>query len=152
MLTQLIPEQISNLWDIIKYAIEQSLPPNVVDSPDKINKILSACLSGKIQVWASYERGESNKFEGIMLTKFLYDDVTEQKNLLIYSVYGYSEISQDSWINGLKALTKFAISRNCSMIVAYSNVEKIIQVVNNLGGDSNWHFLSFDLSKLINLI
>ena len=150
MLTKLLPDQISKFWDIIKYAIEQSIPPNVGEHPDKSNRILSAALSGKVDVWASYDKStEVNRFEGLMLTKILYDDVVDMKNLLIYSVYGYETISEDSWKNGLRTILKYAAGNNCSLVVAYTDVPKIVEVVNSLGGDTSFTFISFNINKLI---
>ena len=148
MLTKLLPEQISKFWDVIKYAAEQSIPPNAGEHPDKINRILTAAISGKIDVWASYERGEdNNRFESIMLTKFLYDDVVGTKNLLIYSIYGYGVISASSWRDGLKTLVKYAKGRNCSMIIAYSNIPEVIKLADSLGAETDFRFISFKIIK-----
>jgi len=97
MLTKLLPDQISNFWDIIKYSVEESLPPIVGDHPDKMNRILSSLLCGKSECWASYNRqGDNTKFEGIVLTKMLYDDASDTRNLLIYCLYGYEEVNKES--------------------------------------------------------
>ena len=150
MITRLLPEQISHFWDVIKYAVEQSLPPTVGEHPDKMNRILAAALSGKIDVWASYTKNESgNKLEAIVLTKILYDDVSGTKNLLIYCLYGYSKISTESWKDGLATFAKFAKSRGCSQIVAYTDVPRIVKLVNSLGGESKYTFISFDINEIV---
>lgn len=142
MLTQLIPDQISNFWDIIKFAVEESLPPIAGDSPDKMNKILAALLIGKAQCWASYIKGEEfNKFEGIVITKILFDDISDTKSLLIYCLYGYENVDKRSWLSGLKALTKYAMSQGCIQIVGYSNVSLILKVVKSLGGEAEQTFI-----------
>ena len=150
MITRLLPEQISHFWDVIKYAVEQSLPPTVGEHPDKMNRILAAALSGKIDVWASYTKDESgNKLEAIVLTKILYDDVSGTKNLLIYCLYGYSKISTESWKDGLVTFAKFAKSRGCSQIIAYTDVPRIVKLVNSLGGESKYTFISFDINEIV---
>jgi hypothetical protein len=145
MLTKLLPDQISKHWTIIKYAIQQSLPPTVGQNPDRLNRILSSALSSKIEVWASYIRGEENKFEGIVLTKLLYDDSSETRNLLIYCLYGYGEVAESSWLGGLEAILKYAKSQNCQQIIAYSDSPYIIDIVEKLGGDVSFRFLSFNV-------
>ena len=145
MLTKLLPDQISKHWTIIKYAIQQSLPPTIGQNPDRLNRILSSALSSRIEVWASYIRGEENKFEGIVLTKILYDDSSETKNLLIYCLYGYGEVAEDSWLGGLRTILKYAKSKNCQQIVAYSDSPYIIDIVEKLGGDTSYTFLSFNI-------
>jgi len=150
MLTRLLPEQISKFWDIIKYAIECSLPPTAGEHPDKMNRILSAALSGKIEVWASYTKGEEgNKFEGIMVTRILYDDASNTKNLLIYCLYGYGRIDRSSWSHGLKIIAKYAKSKNCARIIAYTNSPYIVELVRRLGGEANYTFISFDIDKIV---
>jgi len=153
MLTKLLPDQVSKFWDVISYAMEQSLPPTVGESPDKMNNILMAALSGKLDIWASYRKEEkANKFEGILATRFIYDDVTCMKNMLIYAIYGYDKVSRDSWDSGLGTIVKYAASQKCSLIVAYSNEPRVIEVVNSLGGDTSFSFISFRVNELIKLL
>ena len=152
MLTKLLPDQVSKFWDIISYAIEQSLPPTVGESPDKMNNVLMAALSGKLDIWASYVKGDKgNKFEGILATRIIYDDVTCMKNLLLYAAYGYDKISEDSWTSGLKTIVKYAALHKCSLIVAYSNVPRIISLANSFSGDTSFSFISFKMGELIKL-
>ena len=150
MLTRLLPEQISKFWDIIKYAVESSLPPTVSDHPDKMNRILSSALSGETTVWASYTRDEEDiNFEGIGLTKFIYDDASGTKSMLMYCMYGYNKIADSSWPFVMDSLVKFAKSRNCSKIVAYSSIPYIIERSKELGADTDYTFISFDLNKIV---
>ncbi len=142
----LLPEQVSKFWDIIKYAIEQSLPPITSEHPDKMNRILSAALSGKVSVWVSHV---DHKINGIVLTTSTYDDISGTKNLLIYCVYGYTRVDKDSWLKGLTVLTKYAKAKRFSRIVAYTNVDYIVNMVNSLGGNSEYRFISFDVDKIV---
>lgn len=146
MLTLLMPEQVSNLWNIIKYAIEESLPPVVDESSDKMNNILTALLCGKAQCWASYVRAEEgNKFEGLVITEITYDNISDTKNLLIYCMYGYERSSKATWTKGLKSLVKFAVSRRCTSIVGYTEVSSIINLVDRLGGETKYRFIKLPL-------
>lgn len=149
MLTKLLPEQISKFWDIISYAVENSLPPTVGEHPDKMNRILSSCLSGRIEVWASYNRHEDViKFEGIVLTRILVDDASYTRSLLIYCLYGYEEVNKESWSRGLKALLKYARSKECSKISAYTNSKYLVKLAENLGASSSYTYISFDVDEL----
>jgi len=151
MMNQLLPDQISKFWDIIKYAIEQSTPPIVSESPNKMNNILMAALSGDIDVWVSYEREEGKvKFNGVVLTEILFDKPSRTKNLLIYCLYGYEKISEDSWKHVVLALLKYAKSKGCNQVVAYTKVPYIIKVVKSLGGEADYTFCAFDTSRCLN--
>jgi hypothetical protein len=144
MLTKLLPEQVAKFWPIVKYAIEESLPPTVGEHPDKMNRILAACLDGDLEVWASYTRGEQEvMFEGIVVTLIAYDRASNTKSLLIYCLYGYENVNLSSWNEGIEALYKYARSKECSRIVGYTSVPFIIKKVRELGGEADYTFISF---------
>lgn len=150
MLTRLLPEQISDFWDIIKYAIEESLPPTVDEHPDKMNRILSSALSGGLDIWASYERAEEGvKFEGIIVTKINFDDASGTRSMLMYCLYGYADAAEGTWMEGLTILAKYAKSRKCSRITAYTSIPYMIALADKLGANTKYTFISWDLSKIV---
>lgn len=148
MLTKLLPDQISRFWDVIKYAIGESLPPIAGESPDKINRILMSLLSSKAQCWASYTViEEQRKFEGIVVTRIVYDDMSDTRSLLIYCLYGYEKVERGSWLSGFKTLTKYAISRGCERIVGYTDLPSIVKIAERFGGEARYAFVSVPLYK-----
>jgi len=150
MLTKLTPEQVSNFWDVIKYSIEESLPPTVHDHPDKMNRILTSLLCSQMDCWVSYEfNGNDRKLEGLAITKFLYDNASDTKNMLIYCLYGYDNISRSAWAEGIKSFLKYAKFHKCSKIVAYSEVPSIIEWVKRVGAEATYTFLSFNVNELM---
>lgn len=145
MLIQLLPDQISKFWDVIKYALESSPPlPNKTNRDDWINRILSSCLSGKLDVWVSYTKGDRNKVEGIVMTSIAIDNLMYAKELLIYYIYSYDTVDRASWMDGLITITKYAINKGCDRIVAYSDNDNVIGIVKKLGGSTNVRYISFD--------
>ena len=149
MLTKLLPEQISKFWPIIKYAVEMSLPPIAGEHPDRMNRILASTLSGTTDVWASYTRGEENRFEGIVLTRLGYDETSNTKSLLIYCLYGYGEVNRNSWLQAIELLAKYAKSKGCSRVTAYTSEPYIVKLATDLGADVSYTFISFDLDKIV---
>lgn len=150
MLTKLLPDQVSKFWDVIKYAIEESLPPIVGESPNKMNNILTSILVNKTNCWVSYhKKGENKVFEGVVLTRILYDDASETRNLLIYCIYGYENSKVSSWTDALTALLKYSKKKRCAQIVAYTDNEKLLKMVSHLNGISRYSFISFDVDKLL---
>ena len=150
MLTRLLPDQIAKMWDIIKYAIEQSVPPIAGEHPDKMNRILSAALSGKIDVWASYHKDvEKVKFEGLAVTQFVFDDASGVKHMLLYSMYGYTGPTTDTWLGGLRTLAKFAKSRGCSNVIAYTKEHGVIALAKRLGADTDFTLIKFNLDEIV---
>lgn len=143
---KLLPDQISKFWDLIKYALEDS-PPLTIGNINSswINNLLVAALSGEIEVWISYEKEEKIKLNGIVLTSFEIDKFVKEKSLLIYYLYTYGNTGIRPWIKGLKALAKYARSRNCSRIISYSKIPEILKVSKELGGDIDTRFIVFNL-------
>ena len=83
------------------------------------------------------------------MTKFIFDDSSATRNMLIYCIYGYTDIDKESWVSGIKALSKYANSQGCNQIVAYSNLPTIINIVKRLGGNADYTFLTFDVNKIL---
>jgi len=150
MINPLLPEKISHFRDVIKYAVEQSLPPTAGDHPDKMNRILGALLSGKLLCWASYQVDEDNrKLDGIIVTDIIYEQATDSRSLLIYSLYGYTEVSHETWLEGLQALLKYGRSKKCTKVVAYTTVPYMIDLTKKMGGNADWTYCSFDINSLL---
>jgi len=82
----------------------------------------------------------------------LYDDASDTRNLLIYCLYGYEEVNKESWLDGIKALTKYAKSKKCNQIIAYTEYDYIINIVKSLGAETKFTFLSFDVNETIRKI
>lgn len=145
MLTKLLPDQISKFWPIIKYAVEESLPPNVIgDSPEKMNRVLSAMLCGKLDVWASYKQSD-RKFEAILVTQILHDEASGERNLLLYCLYSYDKVDASSWRTGFEAVTKYAKARGCSGLIAYSANPHVVDLAKQYGADTSFTFISFKI-------
>lgn len=152
MVTQLLPDQISKFWPIIKYAIEQSVPPTVGEHPDKMNRILSGMLSGKLDVWVSYRKlaDGTTKFDGIGVTQIQYDEATNTKSMLIFAVYAYEKTTPETWLEAYEAVGKYAKSKGCNRYIAYTTVPYIIEQAKMCGGDASFTFISFPLPSSFN--
>ena len=148
ILSQLLPDQVSNSWDVVKHAIEASTPPTTTWTPNMLNKILTSLLCGKAQCWFGYVvKGEERKLKVVLVTNILYDDISDTRNLLIYSAYSYEDTDRSDLLSGFKTLVKYAASKNCKNIVAYSNVPSIINLAKRLGGETSQTFISLPLTK-----
>jgi len=146
MLIRLLPEQASNHWDEIKFAIEESLPPIVGMQSDRMSNILRSVLLEEVIVWVSHN--SEKKVDGLVLTTFVLDKLSGTKSLLIYCLYGYGTAGMESWQEGVETLRKFAISSGCHRVTGYTDVPSIIRFVESIGGTANYRFISIPLEKL----
>jgi len=146
MLTKLLPDQISAFWDIIKYAIEESLPPIAGESPDKMNNILTSLLNGKAECWASHRMEGNNRiFEGVAITKLQLDDISNTKGLLIYCLYGYEKTVRESWTAAFLVLAKYAKSKGCTRISSYVNLPYLINLAKEFNANVDYTYIVFPI-------
>ena len=144
MLVQLLPEQIGKHWDEIKSTLERTLPPVTSVTDDTMNNILQQALSGEVQVWVVSDEG---KVMGLVITTIVEEFVSGSRNLLIYSVYGYSFISEGLWRNAVEKLRGFASGSGCHKIIGYTKVKRIIDIVQMLGGSAESVLISLEVDN-----
>ena len=77
MLLRMLPDQVSEQWDIFREAIKAALPPVVDDHEDLMNRLLMAALLGKLDVWVSYHVNKEGVkvSDGVVSTEILRDDL-----------------------------------------------------------------------------
>ena len=151
MLVKLTADQIANMWDILKFGIENSLPPISGEGPDKINKIFEALLSGGYDCWvrlsARRRRKANLNLESMVVTTITTDHASDTNNFLIYTMYGFRPISDEEWLEGYMTLAKYAKAKGCNRMIAYSNEPRVLDIVDKIGGDRSYSFISYSLNK-----
>ena len=145
MLEQLTPKQISDYWEQLEFAITESLPPIVgEDIREKMSNVLLALLDGRMQAWASCTvRDGSLTISGFMFTQVLEDPASRIKSLLIYCLYGYENVEEIEWIDGLRTLKKFSVATGCRRVIAYTDIPYMIELAKRLGGEAKYTFIVF---------
>jgi hypothetical protein len=133
MLVQLPPDQISKHWEIIRYSIEQAFPPST--AAIDMTAILTHALGGNLHVWAGLDN-ESGTIIAIMTTTIVSDIGSHAPDLLLYSMYGIGDsIKRDNWLDGFETLKKFATSKGCKRLTAFTASDAIKKLVKWFGGD-----------------
>jgi len=145
MIIKLLPDQVMNYWPMIKGGIEASLPPVTGDSKEKMNNILIELLDGRLDCWIAFRKDIEVDVVAIIITSISYDSRGDTSSLLLYCVYALKQTEGQDWVEGYEALSKYARANNCSRMVAYSNDEKILKIVEKFGGDASYRFLSIPI-------
>ena len=140
-LYKLLPEQVMQYWEDIRQCIKVALPPMVADNDAAILHIQEQLLLGSLECWMA----EDNGICGVMTTQLVIDSVSRCLNMLIYTVAITSEHSEELWEMGAVHLRKYAIARQCTNIIAYSNNPQMIHIAERLGADSSYRLLTFKL-------
>ena len=138
MIIKLMPEQVSKLWDYIRFGVLSSASPIAEMSPEGRRNVLKNLLMGIVQCWAIIEE---DKMKGFALTTIADDYVSGARFLNIYDLYAFEQFSQETWVTGIRALEEFAKANMCNKITAYSDVPAVIQVAEKLGFRKDTMFL-----------
>lgn len=143
-LIKLLPEQVMNHWDQIRASMELALPPHVVQDSDSMLQVQQQLLVGELECWLAIEDLKSNVIYGIMTTQFVFDQISNCKNLLVYSITTIAEHPQEMWEFATEKMLNYARAKECHNIIAYSNNAHMISIAERLGADSSYRLLIFN--------
>ena len=146
MLVKLLPDQVSEHWDEISLAIRQALPPFVANSDRSMVNILKAILGGDMHCWILYSSGdEGGSIYAILTTKIEIDEMSGTRCLLIYSFYANKPLVNHLMVTCIETLKKFASSRGCYKVTAFTNIPKMGRLWESLGGVAETIFLEMEV-------
>lgn len=145
LLIKLVDEQIAAYWDIIRVAIQKSLPPVAHESPEKMNNILQEILLGRIQVWCVSPDPEMKQVRTLVTTTILIDGPSKTRSLLIYSLYSFTSLGPDEMDCIFEGLYKWAKANSCNRAIAYTDQDNVISMAEKYGGRAAYTMLTFDL-------
>lgn len=119
MLVGLPNKTIAEHWDIFKEVIRKAIPTAPDMLPDRMQRMLFAAMTGRIQCWLMYEEDGSDEFYGGMITRTAVDDLTGQKSLLIYALANFKQASREVRQADFATLKKIAAGWGCAHLSAY---------------------------------
>lgn len=127
MLLRLLPDDMKNRWEEIKFAIYESLPLHTGERNNLMTDILTSILTEHLTVWVSYQvKDKVSIIDSIATTMFAYE-LDKTKNLVIYTLYGYEHIPDESWIEAFDALLKWGTLHQCANLVWYTDNPQILK-------------------------
>lgn len=143
---KLLPEQISEHWGLIASALGRTVPREMGEEARVVNNILHSLIDESMQCWfcGKYEEGGLETYV-IIITGVITNMGTNERCLMIYTVYWFQPPPNALWESGLNVLRKYARSQGCSKIVAYSKFDMITNLVKALGGDVSWKYLQIEV-------
>ena len=148
VLVKFTPGQVAENWQYLEPGIRTALPPFTYEDPERMNNIHQALLSGLIDCWVgNIQVNGSWKPYGFMLTTLSEDTISGVKNLLIYVVYSYSKIPLKEFEANIGTIVSHAKNLGCHRIVAYTSVPKLLAIAKELGGDTDYRFVTFDIAE-----
>jgi len=148
--TKMKPSEISEHWEsFIKQAVVASLPPTVAGNPEQPDFVLAALMQERMQGWVGYreEAGEKTPV-GFMTTMFTGEIGIEVKNLLVYSLFATEHLTEAAVRAGFEVLQKFAKDNKCFKIIGYTNIPRVVEIVQALpSGKADFVLVSMEVDN-----
>ena len=134
MIVRLQPEQISIMWDSIKFAVLEANSIGPSQSDLFLNEVLGLLLSGKAQAWIMYEDAEGSRtIYAIVVTCFMEEPLLGYNYLLVHSVYGFKPLNLERIYEAMAAFEEFGKANGAFKIVGMTREERLLNVYERLG-------------------
>lgn len=134
MIVRLQPEQLSIMWDTIKFAVLEANDLAKSQAPLFINEVLEMLLGGKAQAWLLYEDKDGERtLYTVVVTCYMEEPLLGFKYLLIHSVYAYQPLSLDKIREALEAFEDFARANGAGKVVTMTKDERLVKGFERLG-------------------
>lgn len=127
---KLLPDDYKYYWPIVRYGLQQAVPPTAGDGLDALRKILIKLMAGRAQGWV-YE--EDRQIKATSVTYIERDQMTGERFLVFYSLYAYTVLPLETWRQLLKTLLKFAQANKCARIIAYIQDDSVVEMAKVIG-------------------
>lgn len=144
-LVRLLPDQIMRYWDQISECISDAMPSFAHKDKAAMLQVQQRLLLQTLDCWIAMRDTESDIIYGVMTTQLVFDGPTRTRNLLIYSVSTISDHPSDMWQLAAEKLSKYATTKNCKHIIAYSNDPRMLHIAEKLGADTSFRLIRFNL-------
>ncbi len=135
MLVKLETDQVLRYWEPLKGLIIAAQPVGAVWDRAAEVKLVEAVAMGVLQVWI--EQGPKGTIDAVVSTMFTEDMASGTLGMLIYSLTIISKVEGERWVAGFSTLSKYAKSRGCRRVTAFSHNPKVIELVKKMGGDTS---------------
>lgn len=139
----LLPSQIPQFWEPIKYAYIQSGAYKEELIPALLNRLLINLLDSSFvcAVTLTYER----KLESIAILHVVEEEITKDRSLFIDGVYSFNTADKDKWDKKILRIIEYANKQDCKRIKGQTGNQKLIDIVSGLGIKEETRTYSLDL-------
>ena len=144
MLIKILSNQVSQLWEAIKFSATKVDEVDEEDLPQYLNELLHALLNDKAQCWVKLDKKRSLVWLGI--TRILSDKVTEKKYLFLQCLYAFQEMSLEAWKKDWTTIEQFARNEECLYISYPSRNPRIWEMSKMVGFSEAYRTFKKDLS------
>jgi len=131
MIHKIIPSQIPQFWDTIKFAVLNADNIAEKDRELYLNNLLAFLLCDKAQCFV--RSNEVRELQALFITRIVKDEITGEKSLYISSLYSFRIVPDSQWKDDVRVVERFAQSNKCKKIIAVSNNQRVFEIASKLG-------------------
>jgi hypothetical protein len=142
MLIMLTPNQVPQLWEQIKFALDKSNELGQ-DKSKYFNKTLQGLLSGDAQCFIRLS--DQRELELLIVTSISIDQLTGNKSLSIEALYSFKVTTDSQWDSILFELKKLAKNLECKKILAYTNNPRVFEITTTFGFKESFRCFEYRL-------
>ena len=131
MLIKLIPKQIPIFWETIKYSCEKADALHQENYQPYFNELLHALLSDKAQCFVRLD--DKRVLLGLLITRFLGNKVTGEKEFRLQSAYSFHSEPQAVWAKDFGVVLEIAMKTGCTKITFETNNPQLASLGTSVG-------------------
>ncbi len=140
MIIQLLPEQITTHWEIIKFG---ALSVNLLVSEQRTmvycRNLLKNLLSGKYQCWLVL--APDRQIKAVAITR-IFIDVGDIPHLVIDVAYGFTASTEQEKAEFAHHMRQFAESTGCETVIGYVTSEIAERAARQIGMEETFKVYS----------
>lgn len=139
MLVRLLPEQVNENWEILAPLISIGQDPEVGQSRQGMVNTLRAILLEQLVCWAYIE---DKKFIFLLCTHIRTDEVTLDRQMLIFSFAAIRNVTNRILKRAFAVLTKYARNNKCRTIIGYVADEQLTSLyIREFNANADYKFV-----------
>lgn len=143
MLIKLQPEQVSTMWDAIKFSALEANNVGEYNSACFMNNLLERLLAGSAQAWMCVEDTETERvIHAVIITCLMEDPILGNKYILVHTMYGFKQLSLALVRDSFETLSQFARDCECTRIVAMTQDQRILKLHQHVGMQQEFYISS----------
>ena len=143
MLIKILPDQVVQLWETIKYAAVKADEIDEKDYPKYLNELLHALLNEKAQCFVRIN--DKREIVTIGITRIMRNGVTGEKYLQIQSGFGFQKAEDYLWKQDWETMKDFAKKENCSYVGVMSRNPRVLNLGKLIGMTETYRIFSVKL-------
>ena len=140
---RVLPTQIIQFWDAIKFACKQADEVDKADMPDYFSEMLQALLSDKAQCFIVLD--DKKILHSIAVTRIILNKVNFSKELHIQCLYSMTMMDNASLLRYFAFIADFAKKSDCVAVTYNSRNPRIWDIAKTVGCTERYRSFAFKL-------